>query len=46
MTMAKGMGPIFSLFNVKRCLLAYCSTYNAVFMDLSVSGVYPRFFSK
>ena len=40
-SMAKGMDLIFSLFSptlARGCLLAYCRTYNAFFMDLPVSS--------
>ena len=37
--MGKAAGLIFSLFNIAyMCLLAYCNTYNAFFMDLPVSS--------
>ena len=36
--MAKATGLIFHCSTSERCLLAYCSTYNAFFMDLPVSS--------
>ena len=37
---AQATGLIFSLFKLQpeRCLLVYCSTYNAFFMDLLMSS--------
>ena len=41
----KATGLIFSLFNVASAREAYCSTYNAFFMDLPVSSFVSSFVS-